>query len=208
MNIVISDPKEGKAYSKKTEQAVFVGRKINEVVSLDVIGLKGYKAVITGGSDKDGFPMKPSLEGQGRKKLLIEKGIGIKKKRKGEKRRKRVRANTVAPDIHQLNLKITEYGSTKLSEYFKKTGGEEKLAEEKKGGAKKGETEKEVEEGTVERKQEEKKPAKKEGETEKKHKPKEKKGESALAGKEKKEEHIKEKTEGKKEETAGSKEEK
>jgi len=132
MNIVLSDPKEGRAYSKKTEEAVFVGRKIGETVTLDAIGLKGYKAVITGGSDKDGFPMKPSLEGQARKKLLMKKGIGIRNKRKGERRRKRVRGNTVAQDIHQLNLKITEYGEEKLSKIFGKPG-EEKTSKEEKG---------------------------------------------------------------------------
>ncbi len=134
MNIVISDPKEGKAYSKKTEEALFVGRKIGETVTLDAIGLKGYKAVITGGSDKDGFPMKPSLEGQARKKLLMKKGIGIRSKRKGERQRKRVRGNTVGQDIHQLNLKITGYGKEKLSKILGKPG-EEKTG--KKGDGEK-----------------------------------------------------------------------
>jgi len=120
MNIIISDPKEGKAYSKKTEAPVFTGKKIGESISLDTIGMTGYKAVITGGSDKDGFPMKPSLEGQGRKKLLMEKGVGVRHKVAGMRKRKRVRGNIVAADIHQLNIKITDYGSQKLAELFKK----------------------------------------------------------------------------------------
>ncbi|MEM0359832.1 MAG: 30S ribosomal protein S6e [Candidatus Diapherotrites archaeon] len=126
MNIVLSDPKSGKAYSKKIESVAFMGKKLGETVSLETIGLKGYKAIITGGSDKDGFPMKPSVEGQSRKKILMSKGIGIKGLKKGEKRRKRVRGNTVAKDIHQLNLKITEYGPESLAEIFKKTGEEKK----------------------------------------------------------------------------------
>jgi small subunit ribosomal protein S6e len=130
MNIVLSDPKEGKAYNKKTEEAAFIGKKLGETISLDIIGLKGYKAVIAGGSDKDGFPMKPSIDSQGRKKILMTKGIGVKGLMKGERRRKRVRGNTIAKDIHQLNLKITEYGPDKLSDIFKKTG-EEKKAEAK-----------------------------------------------------------------------------
>jgi len=131
MNIILSDPKEGRAYSKKTEEAVFVGRKVGDTIQLDSIGLAGYKAVITGGSDKDGFPMKPSLDGQARKKLLMKKGIGVRHKRKGERRRKRVRGKVVAQDIHQLNLKVTEYGTQKLAEVLKKASGEEKKAEKK-----------------------------------------------------------------------------
>lgn len=129
MNIILSDPRQGKAYSKKTEEAVFAGRKIGDTVELAVIGLDGYKAVITGGSDKDGFPMKPTLEGQARKKLLMKEGIGIRRKRKGGRRRKRVRGCVVAQDIHQLNLKITEYGPAKLSDVFKKAAGGEKEKE-------------------------------------------------------------------------------
>jgi len=136
MNIVLSDPKEGKAYGKKTEEAAFIGKKLGETVSLEAIGLKGYKAVIAGGSDKDGFPMKPSVEGQSRKKLVMAKGIGIKNMEKGEKRRKRVRGNTVAKDIHQLNLKITEYGPDKLSDIFKKPAAEKKEGEAAEAEAK------------------------------------------------------------------------
>jgi len=63
MNIVISDPKTGKAYSKKTEEPVFLNKKINESVDLGTIGLVGFKGKITGGSDKQGFPMRATIEG-------------------------------------------------------------------------------------------------------------------------------------------------
>ena len=136
MNIVLSDPKERRAYSKKTEEAVFVGRQVGETVSLEPLGLKGYKAVISGGSDRDGFPMKASIGGQSRKKVFMTRGVGIRQKRKGERQRKRVRGNTVAPDIHQLNLKITQWGEEKLSKLF---GKNEEAKEEKESTGKKGE---------------------------------------------------------------------
>ena len=83
MNIVVSDPKTKKAYIKKIENAgMFIGKKIGEEVELGTLGLEGYKAKITGGSDKQGFPMKPDLEGSNRKTVyLIENAKkGIRKK--------------------------------------------------------------------------------------------------------------------------------
>lgn len=129
MKLVISDRKTGKAYNKKTAEPVFLNRKVGEEVDLGSAGLPGFKARITGGSDKQGFPMKPTLEGQGRKKLLLEKGIGIKSKAKGRRVRKSVRGNTVGQDIVQLNLVITEQGSKPISDFIRSA---ESKVEEKK----------------------------------------------------------------------------
>ena len=125
MNVVISDPKTKKTYNINVEKPVFLGRKLGEEVDLGGINLEGYKAVITGGSDKDGFPMKPSLQGTGRKKVLLSSGIGYRPKEKGIRRRKRVRGNTIAEDIHQVNLKVTKYGKEPLDKLLKEEKGEE-----------------------------------------------------------------------------------
>lgn len=130
MNIVISNSKTAKAYSHKTEKPVFLGKKIGEEVDLTEIGLEGYKGLIKGGSDKNGFPMKPTLPGTGRKKIFIASGVGFRPKRKGIRVRKTVRGNIVAEDIHQLNIAITEEGAKPLEEIFKKEAKAEK-AEEK-----------------------------------------------------------------------------
>lgn len=169
MNIVLSNPKEKRAYSKKTEEPVFVGKQIGETVSLDSLGLKGYKAIITGGSDRDGFPMKVSLGGQSRRKLFMKKGVGIRQKRKGERQRKRVRGNIIASDIHQLNLKITEEGSEKLSKLFGKdmNAGEKKEdteGEEKKEKIQKSNAKQEKGEKTSKKEPEKKQPEKTEHE--------------------------------------------
>ena len=118
MKLVISDSKTGKAYNKKTEDPVFLNKKTGEEVDLGAVGLTGFKAKITGGSDKQGFPMKKTLEGQGRKKLLVKKGIGIKSKVKGRVTRKTMRGNLIGADIVQLNLVITKQGPKDISEYF------------------------------------------------------------------------------------------
>ena len=116
MNIVISEPKSGKSANKKTEESVFLNRKIGEEVSLDTIGLPGFKAKITGGSDKQGFPMKPSMQGASRKKVLLKKGVGYRPKTKGAIKRKSVRGNTVSIETQQINLAITQAGEMQLFE--------------------------------------------------------------------------------------------
>jgi len=129
MKLVISDRKTGKAYNKKIEEPVFVNKKIGEEVDLSVVGLPGFRARITGGSDKQGFPMKPTLEGQARKKLLVRKGIGVKGKTKGVILRKSMRGNTVSLEIVQLNLAITAEGSRPIADFIMP---EEGRKEEKK----------------------------------------------------------------------------
>lgn len=130
MKLVISNPKTGKAYSKKVEEtALFLNKKIGEEVKLDGIGLEGYSAKVMGGSDKQGFPMHPSSSGIGRKKVFSGKGIGFKVKRKGERKRKSVRSNTVSNETEQLNLVVITEGKKKLDELFPK---EEKKEEPKK----------------------------------------------------------------------------
>lgn len=200
MNIVISDPKKGKAYNKNVEEPAFIGKKIGETISLNSIGLKGYKAVITGGSDQDGFPMKKTLEGTRRRKLLMKKGIGMKPKQKGEKRRKTVRGNTVSKDTHQLNLKIAKHGSKKLSEMFTKPGKETKKTEKKEKSKETGEKkkeQKEKKEKKQKRKSEEKKESKKEKTKKKKKKNQKKRKQRKKKPKRRKKSKKKKKKEGK-----------
>ncbi len=129
--VVVSDPKSGRAKTVivKDEMAnFFIGKKIGDIVSGSLVGLDDdYKLKITGGTDRDGFPMHPAIPGTARPEVLLAKGPGYRPKRKGERRRKRVRGNTIAEDISQINVVIVEYGKKDLSEFFKK--------EEKKEGS-------------------------------------------------------------------------
>ena len=114
MNIVISDPKTRRAYSKAVEAMPFQGKKLGEEVDLSEVGLDGYKGILTGGSDKTGTPMMARFPGTARKKLLVYPGIGFRDGEKGERKKRPMRGNVVAVDIHQLNVKLTAYGAADL----------------------------------------------------------------------------------------------
>ncbi len=117
--VVINDPKTGKSYQKAisgTKANSLIGRRIGEEIDGVFVDLPGYKLKITGGTDKDGFPMRPNLQGPGRKKLLLTGGIGFHPKRKGMRKRKMVRGNTISADIVQINMKIVQYGPKPIEE--------------------------------------------------------------------------------------------
>ena len=120
---VVNDPKDGKSYQTPVSghhANSLIGKKIGDVVDGIFVGLPGFKLEITGGSDKDGFPMRKDLPGPRRKKLLISKGVGFNSKKNGLRRRKNVRGNTIAPDTMQINMKITQHGMKPASELLKK----------------------------------------------------------------------------------------
>jgi small subunit ribosomal protein S6e len=110
---VVSDPKDGKSYQVPVaghHANSLIGKKIGDVVDGIFVGLPGYKLQITGGSDKDGFPMRSDLPGPRRKKLLVSKSIGFNAQEGGLRRRKNMRGNTISPDTLQINLKVTQHG--------------------------------------------------------------------------------------------------
>lgn len=142
---VISDGKKSWQIEKDQRDAPILGKKIGETLDGGFLGLEGYELLVTGGSDKDGFPMRQDIEGQLRKRFLITKGIGYsgkkkEKKRKykleGVRRRKMLRGNTIADDIAQINCKVAKQGSRPLDEIFGGARGEGK--EETKTEAKEG----------------------------------------------------------------------
>lgn len=93
-----------------------VGKKIGETFDGGIIGLDGYKLEIRGGSDQEGFPMRESIEGPARRRVLIEEGQGINEERDGVRRRKSVRGNQVSDEIQQLNTVVAEEGSKSVEE--------------------------------------------------------------------------------------------
>ena len=129
--IVISDPETRKSYQleiEKSKASFLVGKKIGDEIDGNLLGLAGYKLKITGGTDKDGFPMHPSVHGSGRKRVLLSGPPCFHPRKKGERRRKTVRGNTISFDIVQINCKIIQKGEKPLEEIFKK----EEEKEEKK----------------------------------------------------------------------------
>ncbi|XP_020964079.1 40S ribosomal protein S6-like, partial [Arachis ipaensis] len=68
-----------------------------------------YVFKITGGCDKQGFPMKQGVLTPGRVRLLLHRGTPCFHgygRRNGERRRKSVRGCIVSPDLSVLNLVI------------------------------------------------------------------------------------------------------
>ena len=113
--LVISDPKTGKSYQRETkDNKNLLGLKIGDTVKGEVVDLTGYEFELTGGSDNTGFPMRKDVAGSARKHVLIVRGFGLKKARKGGRFRRTVAGNTVGHGTAQINLKITKQGTAKL----------------------------------------------------------------------------------------------
>jgi len=92
---------------------VFYDKKISQEVPGDSLGdeWKGYIFRITGGNDKQGFPMKQGVLVPYRVRLLLADGHSCYRiRRTGERRRKSVRGCIVGPDIAVLSLVIVKQG--------------------------------------------------------------------------------------------------
>jgi len=76
---------------------------------------KGYIFKITGGNDKQGFPMKQGLLTNHRVRLLLSKGHSCYRPRRvGERKRKSVRGCIVGNDIAVLSLAIVKQGEKEI----------------------------------------------------------------------------------------------
>ena len=64
--LIISDPEDGTSQKVELEDAMInslIGRRIGEVIDGTIANLAGYKIKLTGGTDKDGIPMRPDVHG-------------------------------------------------------------------------------------------------------------------------------------------------
>src|SRR5208337_3661629 len=121
--IVVSDPKTGRAFNVDASGGAagsIVGKRIGDEFDAGMLGLAGYKILITGASDRTGTTAKKGLPGAGRKKLLLSGGIGFHPKMDGERRRKMIRSNEITQDFVQINARVTAYGEKPLDELFPK----------------------------------------------------------------------------------------
>jgi len=127
MKLVISDTKTGKTYQAeipKEQEGSVVGLKMGAEFETSVA--PGYKLAVTGGSDKDGIPMRGDVSGGRRTYAVLSSGPGVRTKESGERRRKAVRGNIVTAEIAQLNTKVVSAGEKKLDELFPSKPKEEK----------------------------------------------------------------------------------
>lgn len=96
---------------------VFYDKKLSQEVPGEAIGdeFKGYIFRISGGNDKQGFPMKQGVLVPYRVRLLLSDGHSCyRERRNGERRRKSVRGCIVGPDIAVLSLVIVKKGDEEL----------------------------------------------------------------------------------------------
>jgi small subunit ribosomal protein S6e len=130
--LIISDPEEGTSKAielQDTRSAPLIGRKVGDVLDGSIADMPGNKVQITGGSDKDGFPMRPSVHGGVRRRVILSGGVGFNPQDEGMRKRKTVRGNVITDDIVQINLKVVE--KAKPKEGKKPKGKKEKPPPEK-----------------------------------------------------------------------------
>ncbi len=130
--VVVNDTKNGKSHQVQVSghhANSLIGKKIGDEVDGIFISLPGYKLQITGGTDKDGFPMRKDFPGVGRRRLLLTKSIGFKPKENGLRSKKSVRGNTINQNVVQINMSVKKYSSKSIDKLIaseKKEEGEKK----------------------------------------------------------------------------------
>jgi small subunit ribosomal protein S6e len=109
--IILSDPQAGTSKVVEVEEAraaPFIGRRTGEVMDGAVVDMPGSKMKLTGGSDKDGIPMRPNVHGGVRRRVVLSGGVGFNAKKSGERKRKAVRGDIITDEIVQLNAKLVD----------------------------------------------------------------------------------------------------
>jgi len=106
--IEIDDEKKLRAlYDKRISQEVD-GESLGEEFA-------GYVFRISGGNDKQGFPMKQGVMCNNRVRLLLFKGVSCyRSRRAGERKRKSVRGCIVGADLAVLNLVVSKKGEAEI----------------------------------------------------------------------------------------------
>ena len=127
--VVINDIKNGKSHQVQVSghhANSLIGKKIGDEVDGIFVQLPGYKLILTGGTDKTGFPMRKDFPGMGRRRLLLSKSKGFKSKEEGLRRKKSIRGNTINQDIVQINMKVAKYSSKSIDKLIIKEKKDEK----------------------------------------------------------------------------------
>jgi small subunit ribosomal protein S6e len=109
--LIVSNPTDGTSQRVELDDQqlrALYGIRIGQIVEGAVAGMQGYKIKLTGGTDKDGIPMRPDVHGSAKARVILSGGVGYKPKDKGEKKRKVVRGNIVSTETTFLNFTIVE----------------------------------------------------------------------------------------------------
>uniref|UniRef100_A0A0K3CUJ6 40S ribosomal protein S6 n=1 Tax=Rhodotorula toruloides TaxID=5286 RepID=A0A0K3CUJ6_RHOTO len=96
---------------------IFYEKRMAQEVAADALGdeFKGYVVRITGGNDKQGFPLKQGVLVPHRVRLLLAKGHSCyRPRRTGERKRKSVRGCIVGSDVRALHLVVVKQGENDI----------------------------------------------------------------------------------------------
>ncbi len=130
--VEVADPETGKTWPVEVEGQhanVLVRKRIGEEVDGMMLGLPGYTVQITGGTDQDGFPMRPEIPQATRKRILVSKSTGFRASEKGMRRKRTFRGNEVSPEITQVNCKIIDHGPKPVEDLLGEEAEEEEQQE-------------------------------------------------------------------------------
>jgi len=121
MKLNISYPshgtQKGVAIDDEKKFRIFYDKRISQEIEGDALGdeYKGYIFKITGGNDKQGFPMMQGVLTNTRVRLLLGANSSCyRPRRSGERRRKSIRGCIIGPDISALHLVIVKKGEADL----------------------------------------------------------------------------------------------
>merc|ERR1711918_169802 len=95
----------------------FYDKRIAQELAGDILGpeFQGYRFRISGGNDKQGFPMLQGVLSDERVRLLLTKGSKCyRQRRTGERKRKSVRGCIVNQDLSVLNLVVIKRGDAEV----------------------------------------------------------------------------------------------
>jgi len=121
MKLNIANPATGQQKSididDERKVRIFYEKRMGQDVEVDTLGdeFKGYVLRVSGGNDKQGFPMKQGVLTPKRVRLLLSEGHScFRARRDGERKRKSVRGCIVAADIAALSLIVIKQGEVDI----------------------------------------------------------------------------------------------
>jgi len=121
MKLNISNPATGaqKLVEIEDEKKLrpFMDKRISQEVDAGCLGdeWKGYVVRVSGGNDKQGFPMKQGILTNNRVRLLMRRGTSCyRERRSGERRRKSVKGCVVDSNLSVLALTIVKKGEQEI----------------------------------------------------------------------------------------------
>jgi small subunit ribosomal protein S6e len=107
--LIVSDPATGKCSVSEIEGSraqALIGRSLGEVVDGSALGITQGKAIISGGCDKNGIPMRADVHGGAKKYIVLSSGTGFQPTKNGERRRKLIRGRVISDETYQINFTL------------------------------------------------------------------------------------------------------